>query len=157
MSKRVRAVLALVVLVLHSAVRAGPADEAEAAIGRFFESFVAGNHESVSALFAADAQFYGTNSAELVTTPDAVRQYFVRSLTGPAIVKAVPLTVRSMVLSDSVVTVAGSWRLERTLEGKTTDFGPFRITAVLQKRGDRWVIVQFHNSPRPAPAPTAGR
>jgi ketosteroid isomerase-like protein len=31
--------------------------------------------------------------------------------------------------------------------------GPSRNTVVMQKRGDRWLIVQFHNSPTPKPAP----
>jgi ketosteroid isomerase-like protein len=30
--------------------------------------------------------------------------------------------------------------------------GPARNTVVMQRRGDRWLIVQFHNSPTPKPA-----
>lgn len=146
-----------VALALPVIALAGPREEAQAAFDRFFAAFVAGNQDEVAGMFAPDAQFYGTLSPELVTTPEGVRQYFVSSLSGPATVKATLLSSSSLALSDAVVLVAGTWKLERTTDGKTTPFGPFRLSTVLHKRGDRWLISQFHNSPRPAsaPAPTA--
>lgn len=146
----------LMAALLAPAVWAGPREEAQAAYESFFPAFAVGNQQAVAALFAPDAQFYGTLTPEVVTTPDAVLQYFTRSLSGPATVKAESLGSASLVISDHVVAIAGKWRLERTVDGKTTPFGPFRITTVLARRGDRWQIVQFHNSPLPAPAaPTA--
>ena len=100
-------------------------------------------------MFAPDAQFYGTLSPELVTTPGGVLQYFKTALDRPDIALAIPLQVTSTAISESIVLIAGMWRVERTLEGKTTVGGPYRVTAVLKKRNDRWVVVQFHNSPRP--------
>ena len=42
-------------------------------------------------LFAPDALFYGTGSSELVTTPEGIREYFVRALSGTrGSVKATP-------------------------------------------------------------------
>jgi len=32
-----------------------------------------------------------------------------------------------------------------------TTAGPSRCTVVMQKRGDQWLIAQFHNSPTPMP------
>ena len=133
---------------------AGPAEDAQAAFEKFFPTFVQGNCEGVASLFAPDAQFYGTQSRELVTAHEGVREYFATALCkNPAPVKAVPLGAKSQALSDSVVLISGSWQSERTVDGKLVVGGPFRTTAVMQKRGDRWLIVQFHNSPRPAPPP----
>ena len=138
-------------LPLSSLAQAGPAEDAQAAFSKFFPAFVAQNQAEVAAMFAPDAQFYGTQSPELVTSPEGVLKYFTVSLDRPDIVQATPSQLTSTALSDSVVLVAGAWSASRTLDGKTTVGGPLRVTAVLQKRNDRWLVVQFHNSPRPAP------
>jgi hypothetical protein len=41
------------------------------------------------------------------------------------------------------------WQVERVVDGKPT-LTP-RVSVVVTKRGDRWLIAQFHNSPRPKP------
>jgi len=56
-----------------------------------------------------------------------------------------------LVLSDSVVAISGKWQSERTIDGKMNTRGPARNTVVMHKRGDRWLIAQFHNSPTPKP------
>ena len=147
----------LVALVVPSFGQAGPAEDAQAAFSRFFSAFVARNQVEVAGMFAPDAQFYGTLSPELVTKPEGVQQYFTTALDRPDITQATALQLTSSALSDSVVLIAGKWKLDRTLDGKTTSLGPFRVSAVLQKRNDRWLVVQFHNSPLPAPPPTPAR
>jgi hypothetical protein len=141
----------LVALGAPFAGQAGPAEDAQAVFSKFFPAFVARNQAEVAGMFAPDAQFYGTLSPELVTNPEGVRKYFATALDRPDITVATPLQLTSSALSDSVVLIAGKWKLDRTLDGKTASFGPFRVSAVLQKRNDRWVVVQFHNSPMPAP------
>jgi uncharacterized protein (TIGR02246 family) len=143
--------VALAALSLSPGAKAGPAEDAQAAFARFFPAFIARNQSEVAAMFAPDAQFYGTLSPELVTTPDAVLKYFVTALDRPDTTQATPLQLTATALSDSVVLIAGMWKVDRTLDGKTTSGAPLRVTAVLQKRNDRWLVVQFHNSPRPAP------
>jgi hypothetical protein len=143
----------LIALAAFPSAHASPADEAKAAFSNFFPAFVAYNQADVAAMFAPDAQFYGTLSTELVLTPDGVLKYFVASLDRPDIARATPLQLNSTALSESIVLIAGSWKLDRTLNGKTTSTGPYRLTAVMQKRDGRWVVAQFHNSPLPVPAP----
>jgi uncharacterized protein (TIGR02246 family) len=148
------------IAALSTGAQAGPAEDAQAAFSKFFPAFVAHNQTEVAAMFAPDAQFYGTISPELVTRPEGVLQYFTAALDRPDVTKATPLQMNSTALSDSVVLIAGMWQVDRTLDGKTTVGGPLRVTAVLQKRNDRWLVVQFHNSPRPAPPspqPTAAK
>ena len=135
-------------------VLAGPKEDALAAYHRFFELFTTDNHDQIATLFAPDALFYGTNSHEVVTTPEGIRQYFVAALTGKrGTTKATPFAQTAVVLSDTVVVISGKWQSERTLDGKMVTAGPSRNTVVMQKRGDQWLIVQFHNSPTPKPAP----
>jgi hypothetical protein len=145
------ALVTLIVLPLSPVAHAGPAEDAQAAFSKFFPAFVAHNQAEVATMFAPDAQFYGTASPELVTKPEGVLQYFTVALDRPDITLATPLQMTSTALSDSLVLIAGMWKVDRTLDGKTTAGGPLRVSAVLQKRNDRWLVVQFHNSPRPAP------
>jgi hypothetical protein len=150
-STAVRSSLLAIALVMSSAAGAGPAEDAEAAFLKFFPAFVAHNQVQVAAMFAADGQFYGTLSPQLVTTPEAVNAYFAATLNRPDVVVATPLQLSTKALAEGVVLIAGSWKFDRTLSGTTTVAGPFRVTAVMQKRNDAWHVVQFHNSPVPTP------
>lgn len=147
--------LFLIVLAWSALVQADPKEDALAAYDKFFTTFTTNNHDQLAALFAPDALFYGTGSAEVVTTPEGVIEYFRGALSGArGEVKARPFENRALPLSDSVVVISGKWQSERTLDGKMVTAGPSRVTVVMQKRGDKWQIVQFHNSPTPKP-PTA--
>ena len=150
-----RAAVLSLLLCWSVVVQAGAREDALEAYGKFFTSFTAGNDEQIASLFAPDAQFYGTSSSEIVTSPDGVRAYFKRALSGPSVVLARPLSNTALVLSDNVVVISGKWQSERTLDGKTVINGPNRNSVVMHKRGDRWLIVQFHNSPTPKPPPAA--
>lgn len=151
-----RVSLFLLVLAWSTLVQAGPKEDALAAYDQFFTSFTTGNQDQLAALFAPDALFYGTGSAEVVTTPEGVRAYFTRALSATrGETKARPFENKALLLSDSVVVISGKWQSERTLDGKMVTAGPSRVTVVMQKRGDKWLIVQFHNSPTPKPPPAA--
>lgn len=139
-------------LMTCTATVAGPKEEALAAYQKFFDLFTTDNHDQVALLFAPDALFYGTGSTDVVTTRDGIRQYFVAALTGKrGTTKATPFEQTTLVLSESIVAISGKWQSERTLDGKMSTAGPSRNTVVMQKRGDQWLIVQFHNSPTPKP------
>ncbi len=143
-------------LACSTMAHAGPREEAQAAYDGFFTSFTTGNQVQLASLFAPDALFYGTGSAEVVTTPGGVLTYFAAALDGArGEVKATPFERKALVLSDSIVAISGKWQSERTLDGKMATAGPSRVTAVLQKRGEKWLIVQFHNSPTPKPPSAA--
>ncbi len=72
-----RALLVILISLAFSPLaQAGPAEDAQAAFSRFFPAFVARNQTEVAAMFAPDAQFYGTVSPELVTSPEGILQYF---------------------------------------------------------------------------------
>ena len=144
-----------IVLAWSTLAQAGPKEDALAAYDNFFTSFTTGNQAELAAVFAPDALFYGTGSAEVVTTPEGVLAYFTAALSGSrGEVKARPFEKEALVLSDSVVAISGKWQSERTRDGTMVTGGPARVTVVVQKRGDKWFIVQFHNSPTPRPPST---
>lgn len=144
--------LLLMAVAWTTVVQAGPKEDALAAYDKFFASFTTGNQVELAALFAPDALFYGTGSTEVVTTPEGVVAYFKEALSGArGETRARPFDRTALVLSDNVVAISGKWQSERTLNGKMETAGPSRVTAVLHKRGDKWLIVQFHNSPTPKP------
>jgi hypothetical protein len=146
----------LILLVFSTLTQAGPKEDALAAYMKFFTTFTTNNHDQLAALFAPDALFYGTSSAELVTTPAGVQKYFVAALSGTrGDVIARPFEQTALQLSDTVVAISGKWQSERTLNGKMVTNGPSRNTVVMQKRGAQWLIVQFHNSPTPKPPSTS--
>lgn len=154
-----RVAVMCLLFMTYTPVFAGPKEDALAAYNRFFELSTTNNHDQVAALFAPDALFYGTGSLEVVTAAEGIRQYFVGALSGKrGTVKATPFSQTALVLSDSIVAISGKWQSERTLDGKLTTAGPSRNTVVMQKRGDKWLIVQFHNSrtPKPPAGPPLG-
>ena len=151
---RFRVSLVLIALAWSALVHAGPKEDALAAYDKFFALFTTGNQNQLAALFAPDALFYGTGSADVVTTPEGVVAYFTEALSAArGETRARSFESTALVLSDNVVAISGKWQSERTLNGKMTTAGPSRVTVVVQKRGDRWLIVQFHNSPTPKLAP----
>jgi uncharacterized protein (TIGR02246 family) len=151
-----RTISALACVLLWTAhASAAPAEDALVAYDKFFAAFTTDNYEQITTFFAPDAQFYGTNSPEVVTNLDGIRTYFRRALDGArGATKATQFHRTVLALSDTVVAIAGKWQSERTQGGTMTTAGPSRSTVVMQKRGDQWLIVQFHNSPTPK-VPTA--
>jgi hypothetical protein len=142
-----RVIVFLLAMLWATSAQAGPREDALAQFEKFFAHFTTDNHDQLVSLFSDDASFYGTISPELVTTPEVLREYFVRALSASrGEVKANLFATTATLLTDGVVLVTATWQSERTLDGKMTTNGPSRNTSVMHKRGERWFIVQFHNS-----------
>lgn len=142
-------------LAVPTSTDAGPREDGLAVFDRFLSAFTAADTEGVVGLFAPDALFWGTTLHDLATTPGAVRDYFSGlSAWKPGQRKASPLGPASaVVLSDDAVLVSGLWTIEVAGQPTVTH----RISLAMAKRGDRWLIAQFHNSPRPVPAASPPR
>jgi ketosteroid isomerase-like protein len=127
-----------------------PRKNALAVFGRFLTAFTAADVDTVVGLFWPDALFWGTTRLDLVTTPDAVREYFkpVGNLK-PNEWTATSLGTSTLVVSASVVLISGLWQIENVVDGKPT-ITPLRVSIAVTRRGDAWRIAQFHNSVRPA-------
>ena len=132
---------------------AGPKEDAQAVFDEFLTKYTAANLDGVVGLFWADALFWGTQMPNLATTPEAIRDYFTplkerKPNERKATLAGIPSV---LVLSDSAVLISGMWQTESVVDGKPVVSAPLRISVAVTKRGDRWLMSQFHNSPRPKP------
>jgi uncharacterized protein (TIGR02246 family) len=132
---------------------AGPKEDALAVFDKFLTNYTAADLEGVVGLFWPDALFWGTQLPNLATTPEAVREYFnPLSSRKPNEIKATLAGAPSvLVVSDSAVLISGMWQTERMVDGKPVIGAPLRVSVAVTKRGERWSMSQFHNSPRPKP------
>ena len=90
----------------------------------------------------------GTGSKTVVTDPAAIRKYFEEAILTRR-PRAAPISSSEiMVLSDSVVLVAGLNTSTGVLDGQTFS-NSGRVTFVLARRGSGWKIVHFHRSAMP--------
>jgi uncharacterized protein (TIGR02246 family) len=134
--------------LLWTGAAAAPRDEALAVTGKWAAAFAASDAAAIAALYAPDALFLGTGSPAVVTTPAGVRAYFDNAFRPRAERKAVLLNPSVLELSDSVAIVNSLDCIDQTADG-TTATGMGRVTFVVAKRGERWLIVHFHRSAVP--------
>lgn len=146
-----RLVLCAACLAFPFAALAEPKEDAVAVFEEFLTALTAADADRVLSLFAPDALVWGTGMRDLATTPQAVRQYF--SADGAADLNQFKAstfgTLSALVLSEDTVLVSGMWQLEAIVDGRPAISGPLRISLAVVRRGDRWLIAQFHNSTRP--------
>ena len=149
-----RLILIVVCVAFPVGASAGPKEDAQAVFDKFLAAFTAADVDGVVGLFAPDALVWGTGMRELATTSEPVHQYFVAALGNlkpNQITASAAGPYSALVLSDNAVLVSGMWQIERVVDGKPTVGAPMRVSIAVVKRGDRWLIAQFHNSPRPNP------
>jgi len=144
-----RTLLALLWLSVFSATSfAGPKEEALAVVDKWVAAFAASDVDAITKLNAPDALFMGTGSKTVVTDPAEIRKYFEGALLTRR-PRAAPISSSEViVLSDSVVVIAGLNTSTGVHEGKTFA-NPGRVSFVIAKRGGEWQIVHFHRSAMP--------
>jgi uncharacterized protein (TIGR02246 family) len=125
------------------------ADEALGVVQRWATAFSASDVDTIAALYAPDASFFGTGSKALVTTPDQIRSYFEIGLNRDKPRGAQLLEHSVQVLSDDVVLITGLDRVSGFRDGKAYQ-ADGRVSFVLEKRGGDWKVVHFHRSALPA-------
>jgi len=145
-------ILIVVCVAFPVSAVAGPKEDAQALFDKFLTAFSAADVDGVVGLFTPDAQVWGTRMRDLATTPEPVREYFSSNLSNlkPNERQATAVgSVALVVLSDNAVLVSGMWQNARVVDGKAAAAAPMRISLAVVKRGDRWLIAQFHSSSRP--------
>jgi len=128
---------------------AGPQEDGQAIFEKFLGDFTAANPDAIAAHFTPDALFWGTNSRDLISGTNSIRQYFSDAFKRLPGAKATPVgRVSALMIADNVMAVSGIWQIERTVEGKAVS-SQSRNSVTLVKRDGRWLIASFANSPRP--------
>lgn len=129
---------------------AGPQEDGQAVFDKFLGDFTAANPDAIAAHFAPEALFWGTNSRNLISGKNNIREYFSGAFKRLPGAKATPVDKVSVsMITDNVLAVSGIWQIERTVEGKAVT-SQSRNSVTLVKRDGRWLIASFANSPRPA-------
>ncbi len=115
-------------------------------LDKFVKSYAEQDLEKVMTIIAPDANvvFYGTGAKEKCVGPEEIRAQFEKDwsqIEDPAL--EYNLTLISS--AGNVAWVAIDAVLRATIEDKNLSF-PLRITKVLEKRGNEWLIVHAHFS-----------
>ena len=144
-----RAILFVVAFFgLSSAAIAGPEEEALSVLENWTNAFAASDVDGIVKLYAPDALFIGTGSKTVVTDTQAIHKYFEEALLTRR-PRAAPISsAEVMVLADNAVLVTGLNESMGVLDGKPFS-SPGRVTFVIAKRGQEWLIVHFHRSAMP--------
>ncbi len=104
------------------------------------------NPDAIVDLFTPDAQFWGTTLPDFGTDADIIKGYFAGAFIRRAGAKVTASVTGSDIqaVAPGVVTMLGHWQIERG-----DSINRLRFSIVLNKQNDRWLIAQFHSSPRP--------
>jgi uncharacterized protein (TIGR02246 family) len=145
--------LSLVMVALISMARtsrAGPAEEANAALDRFSAAYTANDVETLVQLYAPNAILLGTNSPAISEGRDAVRAYFTNLKLAGSGNKNEIQDRRTIVVNDDAVVVTGFYQFTRMSDGQPVP-APARFTVLLTRVGGQWLIAHQHSSPRAMP------
>jgi uncharacterized protein (TIGR02246 family) len=118
----------------------------KAVLDKFAESYAKRDLKSAMSLIAPDADvvIYGTGADEKRVGPKEIKAQFERDwsqIEDPAL----EYNWTSISAAGNVTWAAIDAVLKAKVEGKSMKF-PSRITMVLEKRADKWLIVQGHFS-----------
>lgn len=143
-----RAILFVVAFYgLSSAAIAGPKEDALSVLENWTNAFAASDVNGIVKLYAPDALFIGTGSKTVADT-QTIHKYFEKALLTRR-PRAAPISsTEVMVLADNAVLVTGLNESTGVLDGKPFS-SPGRVTFVIAKRGQEWLIVHFHRSAMP--------
>ena len=144
-----RAIYVAFAMCLSTFAMAGPQEDGQAVFDKFLSDFTAANPDVIAAHFAPDALFWGTNSRDLISGTNSIRQYFVDAFKRLPGAKATPVgKVSALMIGDNVMAVSGVWQVETSVDGKAV-INQNRNSVTLVRRDGRWLIASFANSRRP--------
>jgi uncharacterized protein (TIGR02246 family) len=143
--------LAALFLCFPAYAFAGASEDGQAVFSKFIDGFNAANADTVAKVFKSDALFWGTRATDLITSNDGVHEYFANAFKAlPGAKASIVGPLSTVALSESAVVVSGIWQVAAEIESKPAVI-PLRNSVTIVKQGDSWLIVSFHNSPRPSP------
>ena len=118
-------------------------------VDQFEQFWETGNMELFSRIIAHDADMvnYGTDATEYFVGWEELKEAVEKML--PSL-ENTKITVRDQVIkvhpSGNVAWFSQVWDWDLAVEGKPVHSEDQRLTGVLEKRNEKWVFVQFHNS-----------
>ena len=139
-------VAALLMMPPAAGAQSAGTNAVAAATQAWADAFSAHDLERLLGLYDREAVFWGTSSATLRDTPEAIRDYF----------KGVPASQMIVTIGDSRVRVygdvaiaTGHYTFVDRRDGKDVS-RPARFSFTWRLRDGRWLIVDHHSSAVPA-------
>ena len=148
MARIVKVSFSVLMLILPTAVLAGPAEDANAAVDRWSAAFNTNDPEAIAKNYCSDAILLGTVSPVISEGTQAIIAYFTPTK-GTGNKNAIDER-RTIVIDDNAVVVTGFYTFTRMVDGKAVP-GPSRFTMLVTKRGSEWCIAHHHSSPHVLP------
>lgn len=100
----------------------------------------------ITALYDAEAVFWGTTAKTIRATPATVAEYFKTAPQRPTV--RCTLGEQHIRIFGELAINSGYYSFSEVRDGKTTTT-PARFTFVFRKRGGKWMIVDHHSSRMP--------
>ena len=133
-------------LLTGTATLAGPAEDVAARTEAWADAFSRHDVEALLRLYDAEAVLWGTSSATLRDTPQAIRDYFKGVPNSRMVVRLGTSRVR--VLGD-VAIATGHYTFVDVRDGAEVP-RPARFSFTYRLRDGQWLIVDHHSSSVPA-------
>ena len=135
----------------------GPVADAEVrgALQNWSAAFNACDVDAAAALYAPEALLWGTVSPELISTPEALRQYFTRACASGVPPKVLVTQELVRVNGESAVS-SGAYTFTLGSQGQPRTVAA-RFSFAYRKAGAGWLIVSHHSSSLPGVASAAAR
>jgi uncharacterized protein (TIGR02246 family) len=140
---------AMALMASVSLAQAGPKEDAARVVENWGKALTAADVDGIAKLYAPDATMIGTLGKVVLTRPEQIRNYFEVALNAGKPRAATLESSEALVVDDGTVVVAGFDAITSTRDGQTV-VNKGRVTFVVAKRGNDWMIVHLHRSPLPA-------
>jgi len=148
MTRFARFFLVALVLMSPAVAVAGPAEEANAVLARWWAAYTSNDPEAVVKNYWPEAILLGTVSPVISIGTEAISTYF-SPLKGSGN-KNVVGERHTIVISENAIVLTGFYEVTGMSEGRPVP-RPSRFTMLITKRGSEWHIAHHHSSPHTQP------
>lgn len=142
------AIAMAIALALSPPAKAAPEDDVAAVTQEWAKAFAEHNVDHVVAFYSKDAMVWGTNAQGLRTTPDELRSFFQSTFQIPNV--RIAFDDQTIRVFGNVAVVAGHYTFIAG-SGDQEQNTLARYSFTFLKEGERWLIIDHHSSPMPAP------
>jgi uncharacterized protein (TIGR02246 family) len=149
MLSRLSAAIAIVIALAFSPHgHAAPEDDIAAVTKEWAKAFAEHNVDGIVAFYSKDATVWGTNALSLRTTPEELRSFFQSTFRIPNV--RIAFDDQTIRVFGNVAVVAGHYTFIAG-SGEKEQNTLARYSFTFLREGDRWLIIDHHSSPMPAP------
>jgi uncharacterized protein (TIGR02246 family) len=114
------------------------------AVATWVEAFNSRDPQQITALYAANAVFWGTTARTIATSREEIWAYFKDAASRPD--TRVTIDSEYIRVYGDVGIASGAYTFIDVKDGGRSNVRPARFTFVFKREGERWLIVEHHSS-----------